>query len=174
MGISIDENYKIMVQNRSHYVNSKSASQFKPLDKWVYDHRDDLYEVLDNDHILFGEWLYAKHSISYDNLPDYFLAFDLYNKREKVFYNRNILEEKLQNTNIKMVRVMYEGKIDKNKLLKMIEEKSNYTDSRVEGVYLKVFDSNYVKYRCKLVRNDFIAGNEHWSKKIIEQNKIAN
>jgi len=174
MGISIDENYKIMVQNRSHYVNSKSASQFKPLDKWVYDHRDDLYEVLDNDHILFGEWLYAKHSISYNNLPDYFLAFDLYNKREKVFYNRNILEEKLQNTNIKMVRVMYEGKIDKNKLLKMIEEKSDYADYRVEGVYLKVFDSNYVKYRCKLVRNDFIAGNEHWSKKIIEQNKIVN
>jgi atypical dual specificity phosphatase len=173
MGISIDENYKIIVQNRSHYVNSKSASQFKPLDKWIHDNRDDLYKILDKDHILFGEWLYAKHSISYDNLPDYFLAFDLFNKTEKIFYNRNILEEKLQNTNICMVRVMYEGKINKNNLLKMIEEKSDYTNSRVEGIYLKVFYGDYVKYRCKLVRNDFLVGNEHWSKKIIEKNKIT-
>ena len=41
--------------------------------------------------ILFGEWLYAQHSISYSNLPDYFLAFDLYNKKKKLFYNRDIL-----------------------------------------------------------------------------------
>ena len=46
------------------------------------DHNDSLYEILDQDTILFGEWLYAKHSISYNNLPDYFLAFDLYNKKK--------------------------------------------------------------------------------------------
>ena len=82
MGISIDENYKIIVQNRSHYVNSKSHKQFEKLDKWIHDHKDSLYEILDNDTILFGEWLYAQHSISYNNLPDYFLAFDLYNKKK--------------------------------------------------------------------------------------------
>lgn len=83
LGISIDENYKILVQNRSHYVNSKSHSQFEKLDKWIMDHKDSLYEILDQDTILFGEWLYAKHSIFYENLPDYFLAFDLYNKKKK-------------------------------------------------------------------------------------------
>ena len=57
MGISIDENYKIIVQNRSHYVNSKSHKQFEKLDKWIHDHKDSLYEILDNDTILFGEWL---------------------------------------------------------------------------------------------------------------------
>jgi atypical dual specificity phosphatase len=172
MGISIDENYKIMVQNRSHYVNSKSASQFKYLDKWIDDNKDDLYNILDTDHILYGEWLYAKHSIKYNNLPDYFMAFDLFNKREKVFYNREILEKKLENTNIKLVRVMNEGTFDKQHLLKLIEMKSNYTDSRVEGIYLKAFDGDYVKYRSKLVRNDFISGNQHWSKNIVEPNNL--
>ena len=75
MGISIDENYKLMVQNRSHYVNSKSHSQFEKLDKWIMDHSQSLFEILDQDTILFGEWLYAKHSISYTNLPDYFINF---------------------------------------------------------------------------------------------------
>ena len=83
----MDENYKILIQNRSHYVNSKSHTQFKLIDNWVQEHSQDLYNILDNNTILFGEWLYAKHSISYNNLPDYFLAFDLYNKREKIFYS---------------------------------------------------------------------------------------
>ena len=88
------------------------------------------------------------------------------------FYNRKILEEKLNGTNIHGVRVMYEGKINKSQLLKMIEQKSIYTDGRVEGIYLKVFEDDYVKYRAKLVRNDFLSGNKHWSKNIVEKNKV--
>ena len=174
LGISIDENYKILIQNRSHYVNSKSHSQFEKLDKWIMDHSQSLYEILDQDTILFGEWLYAKHSISYDNLPDYFLAFDLYNKKKKLFYNRDILVEKLKDTSLNFVREMYRGKIkDKNQLLKMIEEKSIYTsDGRVEGIYLKIFEGDYVKSRCKLVRNDFLSGNDHWTKGGIQKNII--
>lgn len=33
-----------------------------------------LFKVLGNRHILYGEWLYAKHSVYYDNLPHYFLG----------------------------------------------------------------------------------------------------
>ena len=173
LGFSIDENYKILVQNRSHYVNSKSHSQFEKLGKWINDHNEALFEVLDKDTILFGEWLYAKHSIGYNNLPDYFLAFDLYNKKNKLFYNRDILVDKLKNTNIHYVREMFKGKIkDKNQLLKMIEEKSYYTDSKVEGIYLKIFEGDYIKGRCKLVRNDFICGNEHWTKGGIQKNTV--
>ena len=173
LGISLDENYKIIIQNRSHYVNSKSHSQFEKLDKWVLDHSDALYGILDNDTILFGEWLYAKHSIAYNNLPDYFLAFDLYNKKKKLFYNRNILVDKLKDTTINYVREMYIGKIkDRNQLLKMIEEKSNYTDGSVEGIYLKIFEGDYIKSRCKLVRNDFISGNDHWAKYNIQKNTL--
>lgn len=173
MGFSIDENYKIVVQNRSHYVNSKTHSQFKILDKWIFDHSDSLYQILDEDTILFGEWLYAKHSVPYDKLPNYFLAFDLYSKSNKIFYNRKILEERLEGTNIIPVRVMYRGLLKNRKqLLNMIQEESEYADHRVEGIYLKIYEGDFVKSRCKLVRDDFICGNEHWNKGIIEKNKL--
>ena len=173
LGISIDENYKIVIQNRSHYVNSKSHSQFEKLDKWIIDHTESLFQILNQDTILFGEWLYATHSIAYTKLPDYFMAFDLYNKKKKLFYNRDRLVEALKDTNVHYVREMYRGKIkDKNQLLKMIEQKSDYTDGRVEGIYLKIFENDYVKARCKLVRNDFICGNDHWSKRILQKNKV--
>ena len=143
------------------------------MDKWIIDHSEALYEILDEDTILFGEWLYSKHSISYDLLPDYFLAFDLYSKKKNLFYSRDILVDKLKNTNIHYVREMYRGKIkDKNQLLKLIENKSIYTNERVEGIYLKIFDGNYVRKRSKLVRNDFITGNEHWTKRSIRKNSL--
>ena len=173
MGFSINEDFKIVAQNRSHFVNSKSHSQFEKLDKWIMDHSNSLYEILDKDTILFGEWMYATHSINYNNLPDYFLAFDLYNKKKKLFYNRDILVEKLKDTNIHFVREMYRGKVkDNNQLLKMIDQKSIYSDGKVEGIYLKIFEGDYIKNRCKLVRNDFICGNDHWTKGGIKINKL--
>ena len=59
LGFSISENSthsgdfvglyhnKIQAQNRSHYVNSQSHSQFKILDKWIAKHLSDLFEILD-------------------------------------------------------------------------------------------------------------------------------
>ncbi len=174
MGLSVDENFKVRAQNRSHYVTSQSHAQFKALDKWIYHHQESLYQILDQDHILFGEWLYAKHSIAYDKLPDYFLAYDLYNKREGKFYNRDILEERLKGTNICLVREIYRGKIKTEKqILDMLQLPSRYaSNQRVEGVYLKIFDGNYVKERSKIVRNDFLSGNEHWTRGGVEQNRV--
>ena len=54
----------------------------------------------------------------------------------------------------------------------MIEQKSHYTDGRVEGIYLKIFQGDYVQSRCKLVRNDFMCGNDHWTKDGIQKNKL--
>ncbi len=39
-------------------------------------------------------------------------------------------------------------------------------------MYLKIFDGNYVKERSKIVRNDFLSGNEHWTRGGVEQNKV--
>jgi hypothetical protein len=35
--------------------------------------------------ILFGEWVYAKHSIHYSKLPAYFIAFDIFDLQNQSF-----------------------------------------------------------------------------------------
>ena len=173
LGFSLDENYAIRIQNRSHYITSKYHEQFKKIDKWLYDHSADLYEILDQNTILFGEWLYAKHSVSYNNLPNYFIAFDLYDKVNKKFYNREYMLNKLSGTNIVPVREMFNGSISgKRQLESLIQEQSLYSDQRVEGVYIKTFDDMFTIDRCKLVRSDFICGNEHWGKRKLEVNTL--
>jgi hypothetical protein len=37
-------------------------------------------------HILFGEWCRAQHSVFYSRLPDYFLAFDIWDRYELYHY----------------------------------------------------------------------------------------
>merc|ERR1712183_1043987 len=79
LGFSINSNNQVLVQNRSHFVNSKTHKQFSVLDTWIEKHSWGLFAVLRPERdILFGEWLYAKHSIHYTSLPDYFLAFDIF------------------------------------------------------------------------------------------------
>ncbi len=109
LGISLGENMEIRVQNRSHFVNSKTHRQFSTLDSWLSEHSGELYDLLDSgNNILFGEWLYAKHSIHYTRIPGYFMAFDLYNQTEGKFYSWRERNRRLEDTTIPVVRQIAE------------------------------------------------------------------
>ncbi|TFK42162.1 ATP dependent DNA ligase [Crucibulum laeve] len=181
MGFSLSaDRTEIITQNRSHYVNSTSHEQFKKLGLWIDRHREDLYKILDRDpyfaqrYILYGEWLFATHSIPYSHLPDHVLAFDIYDRSSQTWADRKTLLRLLASTSIHTVPVLHEGNMPSEKeLLEMIQMPSNFYDGRVEGVYVKVERSSCVVSRSKVVRKDFIAGNEHWSKGNMRVNGLA-
>ena len=110
LGISIDtETLEIKVQNRSHYINSKTHRQFSTLDSWLAQHSSALYDILEpGRHVLFGEWLYAKHSIYYTRLPGYFMAFDLYDREVDRFYSWRERNRRLKDSEIPIVRQITE------------------------------------------------------------------
>ena len=171
---------QVVVQNRSHYVNPTSHAQFKRLGAWVNVHRAGLYRVLDRDphfaqrYVLFGEWLAATHSIAYTQLPDWFLVFDLYDRSTRSWADRRSLEVLLAGTDIRLVPVLYQGQMPpEDDLRRMVQQWSRFTDGRLEGVYVKVERDEKVTSRGKVVRSDFIAGNEHWSKGPLQTNELA-
>lgn len=58
--------------------------QFRPLWGWVYEHREAFAILANNSRVLgfgttsiYGEWLWTRHTIGYDKLSAYFVAFDL-------------------------------------------------------------------------------------------------
>ena len=89
IGFSIDKNFVVRAQNRSHYVNSASHKQFSTLDAWIEKHSQDLLKILNppGKYILFGEWLFAKHSVYYTGLPGHFLAFDIFDTERNCYLN---------------------------------------------------------------------------------------
>lgn len=109
LGISIGRDLQLQVQNRSHYVNSTTHKQFSTLDSWLAEHSASLYSVLEpGRHVLFGEWLYAKHSIHYTKLPGYFMAFDVYDREVEQFYSWRERNRRLQDSGIPVVRQITE------------------------------------------------------------------
>lgn len=173
MGISINKDYQIQVQNRSHYITPKTHAQFKPLAKWLTDHTGELFTILEpGRHILYGEWVHAKHAIGYDQLPDWFIAYDIYDKKTKKFFSRQKLEEALENTTVPIIPKIFEGIIkDEKQLLTWMNKKSYFYDGPAEGIIVRICDDSWLLHKGKVVRSNFLCGNDHWSKGTLEPNK---
>ncbi|KAJ7757580.1 ATP dependent DNA ligase [Mycena metata] len=180
MGFWLSSDHEIRVQNRSHYVSPASHEQFKRLGLWVDSHRDTLYRILGRDahfpsrYILFGEWLAVTHSIPYARLPDRFMAFDVYDRSTDSWVDRAGLCALLEGTGVEVVPLLYEGALPGEAELRgMVQMPSRFWDGRVEGVYVKFERDGRVVSRGKVVRADFIAGNEHWTRGNLRVNELA-
>ena len=75
------------MQNRGQYLNRPYGGQFTRLDEWLATREDELFDALGSHLMLFGEWCAAQHSLDYDTLPDWFMAFDVYDRREQRFWS---------------------------------------------------------------------------------------
>ncbi|KAL7750896.1 hypothetical protein RI367_003475 [Sorochytrium milnesiophthora] len=182
LGFSLDRHRALMVQNRSHYVNSATHAQFRQLDRWVAERREALYTVLDRDedfperYVLFGEWMAATHSIHYTHLPSLFIAFDLYDRVAARFVSRPILRARLADTGLSMPPTLLEGPMPPlADLLALTARSSSFTHGTLEGVYIRFEHPGdaWCSGRGKIVRQDFIAGNEHWTKGPPQRNVVV-
>src|SRR5262245_16959926 len=99
LGISVGDQGELKVQNRGSFLSWDSLHpQFKPLPRWISTHRRVLTAALGSGLILFGEWCYAIHSVHYTRLPDWFLAFDVYDRTAGKFWSverRNSLADEV-------------------------------------------------------------------------------
>jgi len=198
LGISITEDFQILFQNRSHHVTTESATQWKQLDHWKSNHSTELFEILSPNLVLFGEWCYSKHSIHYTRLPDYFLAFDIYDKEKQKFYSVEARDKLLSTTTIKTVPLVAKGKFTSDQLSHLLRNRpSSLYDGPMEGIYLRVeADDNksnnnnnngngnrnekerYLVQRGKIVREDFLGAGDnddvvHWSKRELIKNIVV-
>jgi tRNA uridine 5-carbamoylmethylation protein Kti12 len=171
------KNYQIMIQNRSHYINQYYHKQFEKIHLWIEKHKYELYRLLTpNETILYGEWVYAKHSISYNQLPDYFVAYDLFSVSSGDFLKKKdfLREMSSHASTITVVPVLFEGKIRSlQEILNLVNGPSQFstTDNR-EGIVIRVHKKEgtlskgeeTLLMKCKIVREHFIAGNDRWNK----------
>ena len=178
-------NGNLLLQSRGHYLTGGYRERHYNLFKqWAMIHKDTLYNILGERYVMYGEWLYAKHSIYYDKLPHYFLEFDIYDKENDIFLSTDKRHEMLANTPIVSVPVLTTGKFNKmDDILKYLGN-SNYISSNnrinlaneaskigidvdrvlretensmlMEGLYIKVEDDGCVVDRMKYVRYSFL------------------
>ncbi len=184
--ISYDENNSQLLQSRGHYlVGGEREKHFHLLKQWAAVHADALYAVLGSRFICYGEWLFAKHTMFYDNLPHYWLEFDVFDRATETFLSTPRRFDLLRSLPVEPVRVLFSGKLDSYKKLTSLVKKSEFitadhlealrrqcskhglSEERIfketdrsglmEGLYIKVEEDGVVKERYKFVRHGFLS-----------------
>ena len=185
-GISFDRNGKMYLQSRGHFLNGGyGEKQFDLFKLWAGCFEEKLRALLGDRYVMYGEWLYAKHTVFYDCLPHYFMEFDIFDKAEQKFFSTRKRRDLLQNAPfVHSVRVLSEGyyanpetiaewigpslfisqDAEEHFLLQCKkggvnpETATRQTDLSgiMEGVYIKVEEGDYVIDRLKFVRASFL------------------
>lgn len=172
LGISFNDEGEIMLQNRGSYIYAPFEGQWKIVDHWLKKYEDRLFDILSNEFILFGEWCYVTHSIYYDCLPDWFVGFDVYDKNNERFLSVEKRNHIMKQIGISRVPMLGKG-IFTLEQLKSFIGKSKYSSGICEGIYLRQDENGFLKYRAKIVREDFQQKIDiHWTKKEIKHNKV--
>jgi len=117
-----------------------------------------------------GENLYAKHSLGYDNLPSYFMAFNIWND-ENVCLSFDETIQWCQLLGVEHVPVLWRGIFDE-KFIRNFE--LDY--SKQEGYVVRVTKSfgydDFGRFVGKNVREGHVQTNEHWMFQKIVPNKL--
>lgn len=183
-GISFDEAGELRLQSRGHYLTGGPRERhFALLKQWASAHAPALWRALGTRYVLYGEWLYAKHTVFYDALPHYFLEFDIFDRQAAEFLDTERRRALLASTPVVSVDVLA---IERATTLAALhahlgpsrcktprwrealrqaaqargldaERVVGDTDSSdlMEGLYVKIEEDGVVKARFKWVRASF-------------------
>ena len=185
-GISFDEDETLMLQSRGHFLNGGyGEKQFNLFKTWAGCHREKLWQLLGSRYVMYGEWLYAKHTVYYDKLTHYFMEFDIFDKLEQRFLSTAARRRMLSAFPfIVSVRVLFEGSLDTKEQLvsylgrsefkserymeslaeecgkmgltyELVEKQTDPSDF-MEGIYIKVEKGDETTDRYKYVRSSFL------------------
>jgi hypothetical protein len=154
-----------ILRNRSHILkkgyikrDTPAKLQFRPAWNWLHQHEDDIKlisELCYSPVTIYGEWLYAKHSIYYDKLPDLFLAYDIWSVEDREFLSPEIVSELLDKTNIKYINSSKITINSINDVIKLSEVKSQYRDGMTEGIVIKTSNGRFIDKCFKVVNKNF-------------------
>lgn len=174
--------------------------EFDMLKAFVAANEEALYLALEDRYVMYGEWLFAKHTIFYDNLPHLFLEYDVYDRQTKHFLSTPARQKLLRGVSVCSVRILHSGTFTSQADLTKLVSRSNYITSHqidslremvgarfeqvlketdvsglMEGLYIKIETEGEIVGRYKYIRKEFIemilASGSHWANRQIVQNK---
>jgi hypothetical protein len=110
--ISFDPDGTLLLQSRGHYLTGGPRERhFAPFKAWAASVAPVLRPILGERHVLYGEWLYAKHTVYYDALPHYFCEFDVLDRQTGEYLSTARRRALLRGTPVLSVPVLHEGTV---------------------------------------------------------------
>ena len=186
VGIHFTTRGRMVLQCRGHEITAGMHPQYDRFKRWTSVQRPALEAMLGSRFILYGEWLYAKHSLHYRALPHYFLAFDIYDQDTAQFLAHAARLQMLDGTGLHTVPVLHRGPATAEELRALIGPSAfdsafdhpvtSRTDHLMEGLYVRTEAGGHVTGRAKMVRPEFVEKvkqSEHWQHQAMVPNQLA-
>jgi hypothetical protein len=202
-GAALDDDGRLRLQSRGHVLTGGARERhFDLFKRWTGAHTAVLTQVCAGGITMYGEWLYAKHTIFYDRLPHYFLEFDLRDAGGR-FWSTARRREHLRACGaaavVRSVPVIWEGVVDAPRALPGLVARARFKSARgedvvgaaaperagletdpsddAEGLYIKIEDDGEVVARFKWIRASFLSSvldsGSHWLTRPIIPNQLA-
>jgi hypothetical protein len=185
VGLHFTSAGEMVLQCRGHLITEGMHPQYDLFKQWAAVKRFVLEERLEDRCILFGEWVYARHSVHYRQLTHYFFEFDIYDKDEEAFLSLERRLGLLEGLGIETVPVLYSGLLGREELRQLIGPSlfdsqfenpvTKRTDNLMEGLYLRTEADGKVSGRAKFVRPEFVEKvkqSTHWQHQAIVPNLL--
>lgn len=134
VGISFDKNLNLKLQSRGHYLVGGDYSQFDQFKTWANTYTEYFLDILNTRYIMYGEWMSNFHSLFYDELPHYFMEFDIYDTKTETFLSTDRRNRLIKHPHLKIhqVLVLMEG-ICKNGQVNGLTIPQYITDSHFQS-----------------------------------------
>jgi hypothetical protein len=187
VGIHFTTSGRMVLQCRGHEITEGMHPQYDLFKQWTAVKRPELERMLEDRFILYGEWLYARHSVHYTSLPHYFFEFDIWDKDASHFLGLDSRLLMLESSGLQTVPVIHRGPLPSEEALWSLIGPSAYgaafenplsgtTDNFMEGLYLRTEARGRVTARAKTVRPEFvekIKQSEHWQHQQMVPNELS-
>lgn len=163
------------LQKRGSLVGVSEHEQFQFFHGWANQIKYEQIMSLPVGTLIYGELLFAKHTVFYNRLPDYFLAFDVFNV-EHGWMPATDRDLFCKAHGFAQVPFVAEGIFQKAELADLIPSISNYGSEPAEGIVIKRYKKDGTKLQAKLVRPEFIKRmeeNDHWMHQAVTRNELA-
>lgn len=161
----------LRVQHRGDYVRLDEGWRSPHLASWLATHEPHLTEALE-DLILFGEWCASVHTVHYDALPDWFLAFDVYDRRRSGFWSADRRDALCSRLGVSVVPLLAEKRFDERGLRSVLGA-SKLGSDLMEGVVVRRDEDGWLRARAKVVRPEFLQADErHWRGRATQPNRL--
>jgi hypothetical protein len=160
------------LQKRGSLVGPSEHFQFNFFKAWSQQNRDKLLQIPDGT-VLYGELMICHHTVHYDKLPDYFIAFAWAKQKSSYYYPWDELVCLCDDIGIQHAPEVARGVFRKDDLFDLIPNPSTFGSEPAEGI---VVWNHKAGLKGKIVRAEFqksMDDTTHWTRKPIKRNTLA-
>jgi len=150
------------ILTKGFYKDTQAKKQFLPTWNWAHENKKKFQELeaCYPDLTVYGEWMQMAHGLRYDQLPDWFIAYDLYDQVAGKFLSPHVGIPMLQFCGFAIAPEILTGAVlSWEQLEEACNQRTLFSSTEIrEGIYVKVADDHFVTARHKMVREGFKQG----------------